>query len=459
MLDEKLHAAFLDAVHDAPQQTSDPYDQLMHRARRRRQTRLVLSGAGLAAATLAALIIVPAARPDSTGSVAYAGDPVMSDWERKLIASPPRGNLSDDANYIAEITKTAAGRRTAWRVAPDLTKIKVLYAGDDTGSRIVMLVFFNADRAVSVWFSAPKGATASVLAARPTLSNELEPFETVSYAAQPYGDNAETKFTLALAPAGCRIGSSTDAAHQAWTPVPTGSFVALNTVTSEDWWRVTCDGVVHYQGPARGDVGVYRLPPVTDGQLTGALAGARGTVDRNVARSALRFVQPGAGPAPALASGGRVLWGGSVPGFPASHTVVAAAPLANGNGWFVTFQVSTDDSTQRSLSSFSVGTRVALDDSKSLFGLRPAGASGDNPIDRVLVLAPRNAVSAIAVDAEGRPVARTSLTDGTGWLTSTTQAPVTLRALNAQGAVIATYTLDSPSDRSVADFVPTIDNW
>jgi hypothetical protein len=461
MLDEKLHGAFIDAVQDAPPQTSDPYDRLMLRTRRRRQTRLVLSGAGLVAAALAALIVVPAARPTSTGSVAYAGDPVMSDWARKLIASPTRGDLTNDEDYVAEVAKTAARRRAAWQVAPDLTSVKVLYAGDETGSRVALLVFFNADRAVFVWFSAPKGATAAVLVARPTVSNELEPFATVSYDNQPYEDKAETRFTLGLAPAGCQIDSSTDAAHQAWLPVPTKSFAALDTVASADWWRVTCDGVVHYQGPATGHVGVYTLPPVTDAQLTAALADARGTADRDVARFALRHLAPGAGPV-LTTDASRVLWGGSVPGLPSSHTVVAAAPLGNGNGWYVTFETSngkaTNDATSSSLTSFSVGTRVALDDPRSLFGLRPADARS-NPTDQILVLAPQDAASAVAIDANGTPVAKTSLTNGTGWLTAIPQTPVTLQALNAHGAVIASYTVDSPADRSVVSPAPTINNW
>ncbi|GAA5196097.1 hypothetical protein GCM10023322_64260 [Rugosimonospora acidiphila] len=458
MLDENLHSAFADAVRDTPPQTSDPYDRLIRRARRGRRVRLALGGSGLVAAALATLAIVPVAHPAGTGSIAYAGGPVMSDWARRLIASPTRGDLSDDAGYLAEFTGIAARHRADWQVAPNLTAVKVLYAGDDSGTRVVLLVFSNTDRAVFVWFSAPKGAPASLLAKRPTLSNDLEPFATVSYSARPYADKDTTRFTIGLAPAGCRIDSSSDAAHQAWVPVPTGSFAALDTATSAQWWRVTCDGVVHYLGPAEGS-GVYLLPTVTDSQLAEALTGARGTVDRDVARFAVSGLEPGTGPV--LTTGTpRVLWGGSVPGEQSDPAVVAAAPLANGRGWYVYFETYNPKAPggAAARTSFKVGTRVALDDPRSLFGLRTADARS-NPTDQILVLAPRDAVSAIAVTAGGDRVADVRLTDGIGWLTSTPRTPVTLQALGAKGTVIASYPLDSPSDASVADVAPTIDNW
>ena len=286
------------------------------------------------------------------------------------------------------------------------------------------------------------------------VSDRLEPFEQGTYSGRPYHDTQDITYLVAVAPAGCVIDTASDAQHQQWLPVSTGSYVAQAQPTTAEWWRVTCDGTVHYQGPAQGTSSVTSLPQVSDTQLDAALAGARGTADRSIARDATRtLAAPGAdGRQPTGTP--RVLWGGTVPGSN-DPAVLAAVPVDG--GWVVLFDYSNGQPGTTDLqSAFGVSTRVALDDPSSLYALRLANRTNSDPTGNVLVLAPRQATTVVSIASDGKEESRVTLTQGTGWIVASNSA--VLRALDVSGKQIASYQLDSQSDLlPVAQ--PAIETW
>jgi hypothetical protein len=451
LLDEELREAFGAAVAEA-RTGPDPYVRLLRRARRRRRTRLAVASAGVAAAAAAvvALVAVPTGLPSSGEPVGAPGTPIASDWVRRLIASPPRGSLSGDTQYVQALIRGIDRHRGSVEVSPELDRVAVLFVGDIGSTRVALVALSSEERALAVWFAAPAGASADRLASQAVLvSQGLEPFERTAYHARPYRNTQDLTFLVGVAPAGCVVDTAADAQHQAWQRAPGESFVALDAAATTDWWRVTCDGVMRYHGPAgAGRAGsVTALPQVSDAQLDAALTGARGSVDRDAARDAVRHLL---NPLWAPAGAPRVLWGGAEPGT-VQPMVVAAVPAAD--GWTIVVYRSTSRPDQAGPDLFRILTRAALDDPDLLYGLRINDTTG--PSDRVLVLAPRDAATAVAIAPDGHETGRVALSSGTGWIN--TPKSTTLQALDANGEIVATYPLDS-ADRPPADG-PMFDNW
>jgi len=452
LLDEDLREAFGAAVADA-RTGPDPYARLRRRARRRRQTRLAVAGTGLVAAAAVvavALVAVPEDLPPDGQPVGIPGTPIASDWTRRLIASPTRGSLSGDARYVQALIQAVDRHRGSLEVSPELDQVSVLFVGDVGTTRVALIALSSEERALAVWFAAPVDASADRLASQSvSVSNHLDPLEGIAYHVRPYQNTQDLTFLVGVAPAGCAIDTAADAQHQAWRRSAGDSFVALDAAATTGWWRVTCDGTVHYQGPAgAGSSGsIVTLPRVGDAQLDAALAGARGTVDRDAARDvASSLLNPLWAPAGAP----RVLWGGTEPGS-GQPVVVAAVPVAD--GWTILVRRPTTTPDRAGPDLFRVVTRIALDDPDVLYGLRINEAAG--PSGRVLVLAPRDAATAVTVDPGGHEVGRVALSSGTGWI----DAPksTTLRALDAKGEILATYPLDSADQPPAAG--PVIDTW
>jgi hypothetical protein len=131
--------------------------------------------------------------------------------------------------------------------------------------------------------------------------------------------------------------------------------------------------------------------------------------------------------------------------------VIAAVPVAG--GWTIMVYRSTSKPDQGGQALFRIVTGIALDDPDVLYGLRMNDAAG--PSDQVLVLAPRKAVTAVVVSPDGHEAGRAALSSGTGWVNA--PKSTTLRALDADGEILATYPLDS-ADQPPAEG-PVIDNW
>jgi hypothetical protein len=455
----EVHRAFA-AVLEGARTQPDPYGRMVRRARARRLVRRAATGglvAAVATTAVAVSLTIPGGRPGpATPQTGTPGMAIDSDWARRLIASPPRGSLSGDSAYVRALARAVDAQRHSWDVFTDLDQVSILYAGDVGTSRVALVALHNQERAIAVWLGAPRGASADTLAAQSLIvSDRLVPFERGTYSGRPYHDTQDITYLVAVAPAGCVIDTASDAQHQQWLPASTGSYVAQAQPTTADWWRVTCDGTVHYQGPAQGTDSVISPPQVTDTQLDAALAAARGNADRNIARDATRKLAAVQGPDGRQHTGTpRVLWGGTVPGSN-EPAVLAAAPVDG--GWDVLFDYSNGQPDGTDLeSAFGVSTRVALDDPSSLYALRLANRTNSDPTGNVLVLAPRQAATVVSIASDGREESRATLTQGTGWIVASNSA--VLRALDVSGKQIASYQLDSQSDRlPVAQ--PALDTW
>jgi hypothetical protein len=454
----EVHQAFA-AVLENARMEPDPYGRMLHRARTRRLVRRAATGglvAAVATTAVAVSLTAPGDRPEpaapQTGTPGMAID---SDWARRLIASPTRGSLGGDTAYVRALARAVDQRRHSWDVWSDLDQVSILYASDVGTSRVALVALHNKERALAVWLGAPRGASADTLAARSLIvSDRLEPFERGTYSGRPYHDTQDITYLVGIAPAGCAIDTASDAQHQQWRPASTGSYVAQAQPTTADWWRVTCDGTVHYQGPANAISSVITLPEVTDTQLDAALAGARGAADRSIARDATRTLAAPGQDGRQTTGAPRVLWGGTVPGSN-DRAVLAAVPVAG--GWKVLFDYSNGQVGTNDLqSAFGISTRVALDDPSSLYAFRLADRTNSDPTGNVLVLAPRQATTVVSIASDGKEESRAALTQGTGWIVASNSA--VLRALDASGRQIASYQLDSKSDLlPVAR--PAIDTW
>ncbi|GIH21174.1 hypothetical protein [Rugosimonospora africana] len=453
-----VHRAFAAVLTNARMEP-DPYGRMVRRARTRRLVRRAATGglvAALATTAVAVSLTVPGDRPEPAGpQTGTPGMAIDSDWARRLIASPPRGSLSGDTAYMRALAKAVDRRRHSWNVWSDLDQVSILYAGDVGTSRVALVALHNRERAIAVWLGAPRAASADTLAAQSLIvSDRLEPFERGTYSGLPYHDTQDITYLVGVAPAGCVIDTASDAQHQQWRPTSTGSYVAQTQPTTADWWRVTCDGTVHYQGPAKGTSSMISLPQVSDTQLDAALAGARGTADRSIARYATRTLAAPDQHGRQTTGTPRVLWGGTTPGSN-DPAVLAAVPVTG--GWEVLFDYSNGQAGTNDLqSAFGVSTRVALDDPSSLYALRLANRTNSDPSGNVLVLAPRQAATVVSIASDGKEESRATLTQGTGWIVASNSA--VLRALDSSGRQIASYQLDSKSDLlPVAR--PAIDTW
>jgi hypothetical protein len=445
----------------------EPYRRLAHR-RRRSTRRRTLAGGSLAAALVAGALAVPGVSPLAAGgggpgpapssAAAQApndGAPIESDWMRQLLAEPTRGTLG--ADYVRGLADTARQRRAALDIAQDLNSVAVLFVDDVGAARVALVAFHSSTRVTVGWHVAGRGATADQLM-YPSIEQQgggqailaLASKGTLSWSGRP---DVSLDALIAVLPTDCQIATSSDPAHQHWVPEPTGSYLVHAYARASDWWRVSCAGTVRYEGPARAVAGGGDSDLPGQAEVDAAVSGARGVVDRSAASGALvqlANMQPQpTGPA-------RVLWGGDLPGVSraGSPAAVAAVPVAG--GWVVAAWWPQDPAMGDVCCPPAAGlvtTDADLGAPGSLFGLRPAP---NTPL--VLVLAPRGAASAVAL-AGDRPVATATLTNGVGMLNVAGNEPLTLRALDAHGQLLATYLLGPHDDDPELYPGPTIDNW
>jgi hypothetical protein len=197
---------------------AEPLVRLFARRRRRRHRRWSTAAAAavIAALGLGGAVVVA----DRDGR---PHPPTRADWLRSLREAPPRGSLADDSGFVDTLAEAAGGR--------------VLLADDVPGHRVAVVAADDGLR----FLVGPAGAPARELAAVPLARNaDADPF------ARRYVDGVH----IGLAPPGCEVATAALPAATDWRPV--GSYVVRIAPVPQEWWRVTCAGVVRYEGPARG---------------------------------------------------------------------------------------------------------------------------------------------------------------------------------------------------------------
>ncbi len=447
----------------------DPYGRLMQRKRRRwrvRTGKLAAAVAAVAVSVVAAGVALQGA--GDRGGTGFHGWAVTSDWTWRLINSPTRGDLADDAAVIDEIL--AVERSSA---NENLPHTKVLFAGN-VGTRTVALVARYSDthavldspsalRGTSQWLGSGNGVMSPVV----TLASRFIPDESAQW-------------TLVLAPDGCEtstnVGTYDGMRDRTWQPAPTGDWL-VNDSATPPYLRVTCGGVTRQQGPLadlnRLDIDLSRtgLSPAPQGAtagpvLTGAALTAAGVLAFDQLAEAMHRT-----------SGADVVWTGRVPGDVESgdavlvvgdgpvrpvvlliagidlQPIVALEPPRYGSG----DEDPAENQSIRQWSLVSTGS-AAEGDLIAVRVPRRAGARAELT-DRVLATTPTTAVRVEALDRDGNVVAQADVTDGVAVLALRLSAAVSLNAVDANGVAVATTPFVEPKAGARVFNEKIINNW
>ncbi|GIF63401.1 hypothetical protein Ais01nite_14360 [Asanoa ishikariensis] len=476
---EELRTGF-DRLTAAVTSDVDPYEAVLRRARRRRWRRFKALGAAVAVVVTMALAgpaALNAGRPHvpPVDPGPFEGFPVTSSWTWRLIDSPTRGNLGNDQPLIQDLTRELAktgSRSNGLDLVGTAPSIKVLFAHDFSGSRFVAVAYYSTSAAMLVTRTAPRGASAAELVGGSGVSRGwVEPLtkHSESWGGAMAGWN---QFSLGLAPAGCTMDSSSDGVVQpdgtvrrTWQPSPTGDYLLTENATVNELWRVTCDGVVRSQSPAtwqgQHDDGVDGK----DQTKPEDVLAARGTVNLATAATALGAYRALVDHAGVRAGTPVVRWGGSVPGVDGEATPAVLVSQASGAGPAVlqvgdgaSFMVAAGPTPEPRryyqpnepggdfIANLSWAATAPTASSELMAVRVPARKDlGAVRTDNLLVLAPPGTVRVEAL-ANGRQAWTTGLlTNGAGIVDIPHRGDVTLRALDATGAVLATAPMHDPA--------------
>jgi hypothetical protein len=412
----------------------DPMGRLLKRRRRRRV------GVGAFAAVVCLAVAVGlAGRSLSRPNITVGGEyTIGSSWTRRLLDSPTRGSLAGDRALVNALARGAAA---ALRPPRQLDRTHVLFVGDIGGRRVLAVAFSDETSAMLFYGAAPAGASASALLDANGLVGyvRIAPFMII----QP-----EPGIVVGLAPAGCQVsaasagGLQTDGSvRRTWSPEPTGDYFVRDGSRATGLVRVTCDGVVRFQGPVQP---VDELSPGRPGDpVIGeeVLADARGSVDRDTGLRAAQALASLARRVDLQVAGERVIWGGRDGGEPIAVAVATTPRLiglvlcvAVGSGLKSMVAVSPDgpstgDQNRDGWSMVATGTAST----EQAFAVRLPKRAGSRAVlsDRVLVGGLPNAVSADV------GATRVPLTDGFGVITVATSFTGTITARSADGQVVA----------------------
>jgi hypothetical protein len=375
-LEHEVREAMAEAVqHVRP--APDPLARLLSRKRRTRRFGWT-AAAGVVAATGAAFAL------GGVVSTADRVDPAppptaLTEWSRRMLASPPRGSLAADETFLEQL-------RAATGPAP-----RVLLA-DEIGDQRIAIVSTTGQLR---FFVGPRGGTIASLTAKPTVlyGPFVEPFITA------FVDGVAVQ----LAPSGCQVATAALPEATDWRPAPTGSYLVRTGSNPAEWWRVTCDGQVKFEGPAHDHDSSFAtgdpLPTASATEISAATRDARGSVDADVVTRAYQTFADAQGDR--LTDRPRLVWGGRLDG---GKAAVLAAP-AVGGGWWAGLAYSgenggMDIDSFHTMSDPFVGAPVT------------ATPEADGT---VLVVAPENATQA-QLTLDGRTVVSGPLSDGVGLL-------------------------------------------
>jgi hypothetical protein len=452
-IDERVRdglSALAGEVRPAP----DPMGRL--RARRRRsQYRRGISAALAVAVALGGWLI--GLRPDG-GVVDPGTSPTArQQWVWRLVDSPIRGALAADAGFVQALTAEVTGEYRAGHLDIPATArpARLLFADDVDGVRVALAVFADQGdekaNVVGAWMAAPSGASATTLAAalrregRPAgtdfaVTEAIEPFQPVNLRISGAGDTGVT-VSLGLAPAGCQVASAPLPSVTQWRPEPTGSYVVRSSATHRgEWWRVTCDGTARYLAPAPMSLGYGKAgsSAVDQADLDNALRGARGTVDRELARNAIWAFAGKWGYDLAAPPG--AVWGGVLSGTGRydGQVVVLAAPKVGG-GWIGDVALFQD---LPGGGSASTGRSFSADGDPSQADVLVLRISDhpDDPASPVLVVTPRSAVGVRAIHS-GLPPVGADVRDEAAVLRLSTARDAMVQAVDANGQMIGAGSL------------------
>ncbi|GAA3772266.1 hypothetical protein [Micromonospora maritima] len=464
----------------------DPYASVLRHARRRRRNRWGAGVGAFVAALLAASVAAPATGVgglrtwfrDPQGGTGY---PITDEWTRRLLDSPARGSLAGDRSLLGELTRTFDTDRDEAGMSATLPTVRILFADDSTGVRVVVAAY-RSDRAAGlVAKTAPVGADPSELVRAGGLANlPVSPFTVL------YDSLDGVRWHLGLAPAGCVVSTAPTATvaqksqgrqnigeagqiQRAWRPAPTPGYLLLGEERPRGWWRVECDGKIREQGPA-----VLR-----DGELSSKLSppGAPGTDEvRQAEQAAVRdhlLLAAAAGlptsPPPVPRWTGRLPGDGQPASVSGPASGIGPAVLHVGAGQDTLLATATaatarpDDTGTRAASRAEWAlASTAVTSSRDLTAVRvPAWSDGQAVLtDRLLVLS--EATDAVQVKLIGSEDAQTTapVTNGSAVVRLPSGAgPLTLLVLDRNDMVLAIRGVDGLAAAPQVFAEPLISDW
>lgn len=419
----------------------DPYGRAVARYRRsQRRKRAVLGVGVVAVSVLTAVALVPQTEGGPPVAEENSGWQNHLRWNQRLVDSPTRGVLGQDAAFVADFASQAlenmrAGLYTRrWPVK----EVKVVFL-DDVGPKRVAFVAFVLTRPdpgtkwphASAWFVADQGASARSLAdavRTVAIGDGLNPAETQVISANAGGPI----YSIGVAPQGCAYETAPLPKADVWTAEPTGSYVVrLPETERPEWWRVVCDGVVRKEEAA--PAGVYR-DRLTADDITAALSQARGRVDRQHAVAHLPMVMKG------YATLGKpsVLWGGQISGSEPEDNLsfdgkaIVAVVRAVRGGWVGMVQTGN---TWGKEGGTGWAFEFAAGDDPFKPGTLLAIRLGDRT-SNVLVLPPAGAVKVRVLDRQAKVVAEADVRDDAALVKVANRDQVRYEALDSSGTVV-----------------------
>lgn len=374
-------------------------------------------------------------------NVVEGGQPI-DNWTRRLIDAPTRGGLAGDKSFIASMSAQVGGFEFGPLVGAES---KVLFAEDIGEHRLVVATRFSAINQTGFFMRGPKGASPEDLlppkGSKAVEIKALKPYTVADYA---FGGPEMSYAGVGLAPEGCVVSTL---GKEKWQDSPTGSYLSWSQPALATMARVTCDGVMRYEGPLSDhDIAVETFMPNIEWHIDKALEGHRGIISRSMVSiflSRARHLQA-SGPM-------RILYGGSVPG-DFGNVYVAALPLPGGR-WLV--DVIRDDSSAGGyVTALNVG-----DPSVILTVFMPVPNSLDT---RMLVLAPEKAVILEVRDKTNVLKGKVVLKRGVGVVTLLeSQRSLQLRALDGNGVELGAGPGPTPTipDGLASSYPDKVESW
>ncbi|GIJ22458.1 hypothetical protein [Micromonospora lutea] len=430
----------------------DPYQRLLRRVRRRRQRRMAV--AGVAALALAAMALPPIGATNllTTDESALAttyqpASPIDDPMVRRLLDSPTRGNLAGDTALIATIEREYRAARAELLVDPSLDDVRVLFAHDAPGTRVVVVAYLDDSHALIRHGSGPAGASVAELVDQTGTPDEPQPLTPYVFLGR-HSPVHDDRLAVGLAPTGCRAETSHDGRLQPdgsvvryWRPVNTDGYVVRGAGETAGRWQFTCDGAIRYAGPAVG-TGLHRT--------TVPIASALPTELRFSAVRELQDLLDGDG---LTGSAPQVLWSGRLPAWvPNAPEAVLVSSCSTDGGCAVLLKADVAALTR---SEFAVlnDRRTAVGSAEFVAVPLPGETAG------VLVAGPRTGARAELVDARGSTVADGPLAAGTGVLQVDHRKVAKVRVLDSDGQLLLTAATSHLTDYRDHLAEPTLWAW
>lgn len=453
----------------------DAYGRLMRHARRRRRTRWAGLG-GLLAGVLATAVFAPAMGIGAGGGLGNwlrdpeqgSGYPVTDDWVWRLIESPTRGSLAADGRLVDELTRVFGRDRDDAGMGSELPKVKVLFADDSSGVRQVVVAYHSDTSAALVSKTGDVGTPPRDLVRSGGISNmPISPFTVLGGGLE--GKGYASRWLLGLAPAGCTVSSAESATltaegavRRTWQPAATPGYLLLDEQRIRGWWRVECEGRIREQGPVgfgTGEINGRQSAPAPDPSAAAGppTVGAEITQAEQAGGSSYRLLVEAAGlptdPAPVLR------WSGRIPGGDGAGAALVGS--ASGAGPAVLHVGASDDALvalappddarpddtetlAASRADWALAA-TAVSTSAALTAIRVPTRSGGHAAltDQLLVVPPQGAVRVVVVGS-GTGRASAAVTDGAAVLSLPVGERAEVRAMDADGRVLASTPVREP---------------